>query len=125
MAADLTNTSLSRFPAGSCSDASILLGEHLLKHGFGDWEQVSGERRTGHLFATHAWLERDGLIVDITADQFADVDAAVIVTTDPAFHRTFKVDRRNVARIEIWDVRTQAALRLMYERVGAAMSEMC
>jgi hypothetical protein len=39
--------------------------------------------------ATRACIEPEGLIVDITADQFADVDEPVIVTTVSTWHDTF------------------------------------
>jgi hypothetical protein len=35
---------------------------------------------------THAWVERDGLIIDITADQFVDVAEPVLLTTDRTWH---------------------------------------
>ena len=44
-------------------------------------------RQVGEFNATHAWLEQDGLVVDITADQFADVDHAVVVGFESAWHR--------------------------------------
>jgi hypothetical protein len=121
VAADLAKTSLCRFPRGSCSDASILLGQHLSACGFGDWEEVSGERWAGRDCFSHAWLEQDGLIVDITADQFQGIDTAVIVTTESKFHRSFKEDRRNAARIGIWDDHTQRSLRLMYSTICNAL----
>ena len=36
--------------------------------------------------ATHAWIDQGGLIVDITADQFDDIDDAVIVTFDRSWY---------------------------------------
>ncbi len=35
---------------------------------------------------THAWVERYGLIVDITADQFPDVSEPVVLTTNRTWH---------------------------------------
>jgi hypothetical protein len=43
---------------------------------------------------THAWLEKDGVIVDITADQFDDAECPVMVTADDSWHRQFVVERR-------------------------------
>ena len=54
------------------------------------WDYVSARRGE----RTHAWLERDGVIVDITADQFDDAKCSVIVTTDDSWHRQFVVERR-------------------------------
>jgi hypothetical protein len=82
--------SLQDFPAGSCGDASLLLGEYLFEHGQGEWTYVSRGRRSGS--QSHAWIEKNGLIVDITADQFDDVDDEVIVTEDPTWHGQFASD---------------------------------
>ena len=56
------------FPRGSCGDATLILAKHLKDNGQKGFAYVCG-MRDGH---SHAWLERDGLIVDITGDQFAD-----------------------------------------------------
>lgn len=43
--------------------------------------------RGEHLGASHVWLQRDTLIVDITADQFIGEGVApVIVTTESVWH---------------------------------------
>lgn len=75
------------FPRGWCTMASMLLGEYLREVGLGDFQTRSGILRTAEPSQTHAWLERDGLIVDITADQFPDTDKAVIVSRDSPWHR--------------------------------------
>src|SRR6185295_517236 len=87
---------LRHFPRDSCADTVLLLGAHLADRGLGPFDAVggefgspaSGDRRT------HAWLERDDVIVDITADQFPDVSLAVIVTRDPGWHRRFHETNR-------------------------------
>jgi len=81
---------LKHFPHGSCSDTSDLLGRFLQANGFPGWTVVSGHRNKW----THAWLERDGVCVDITADQFEDSPGAVVVALGPAWHRQFTVDSR-------------------------------
>ena len=40
---------------------------------------------------SHAWLEKDGLIVDITSDQF-DKGVRVYVGKQNGFYRRFRVD---------------------------------
>ncbi|MGA5824291.1 hypothetical protein ACPC54_41425 [Kitasatospora sp. NPDC094028] len=79
------------FPTGACLDASLLLAEYLTDRGRGEWKCVVGERPVGPAMPhSHAWLERNGLIVDITADQFADSSGlAVWVTRDRAWHAQF------------------------------------
>lgn len=109
------------FPSGSCGDASILLGEYLHQTGHGDWEYVTGER-VRDLYS-HAWIEQDGLIVDITADQFDDVDQPVIVTRDPSWHGQFaNREPRHPALIDIYDPATRKRLREIYTRVTASVA---
>ena len=76
--------SLADFPKGSCGDASELLGQYLSDSGLGTWGYRSG-MQLDPVFS-HAWVERDGLIVDITADQFPDVSEPVLLTTDRTWH---------------------------------------
>jgi len=58
---------LQSFPHGACGNASVLLGEWLIRKGIEDVEYVSG---SSNVIKSHAWLECDGLIIDITADQY-------------------------------------------------------
>jgi hypothetical protein len=91
---------LGAFPTGACMDASDLLGTYLSERGYGTFERVCGERRDPHDATsrqTHAWLERDGLIIDITADQFAEVPALVIAAEGSAWHRGWTETSRQPA----------------------------
>lgn len=54
------------FPSGCCGIISELMGDHLNSLGIGEFYYVSSMLEG----ASHAWLEVDGLVVDITADQF-------------------------------------------------------
>jgi len=47
-----------------------LLAQYFRDLGLGEWEYVSGIRSSDE--QSHAWLEKDGWIVDMTADQFDD-----------------------------------------------------
>lgn len=78
----LRSVGFARFPLGACGDASELLGQYLTDSGLGEWTYVSGMRGG----STHAWIERDGVVVDITADQFADVASPCIVTRASQWH---------------------------------------
>lgn len=77
------------FPRGCCQDVSLILALYLHKKGFGIAEVVSGWRGN----KSHAWLELDDMIIDITADQFDDVNERVLVTTNSKFHEEFKEDK--------------------------------
>lgn len=76
--------SLRNFPKGSCGDTSEMLGQYLSDSGLGTWSYRCGIERD--LFVSHARVERSGLIVDITADQFAYISERVIATTDRTWH---------------------------------------
>lgn len=76
--------SLADFPNGSCGDTSELLGQYLSDSGLGVWSYRNGTQLDP--FFSHAWVERDGLIVDITADQFPDMPEPVPLTTDRSWH---------------------------------------
>ena len=83
---ELGITWFSDFPAGCCSDTSLILAEYLKRKGFGIATHVSGEL-DGH---SHAWLELKGLIIDITADQFDEIDSAVIVEQESIYHQKYE-----------------------------------
>lgn len=55
------------FPSGSCRDASLILGACIKESGLGDAKLLLGENEEGK---THAWLEYQNYILDITDDQF-------------------------------------------------------
>jgi len=78
---------VSAFPAGVCGAVCFLLGHYLRENGFPGAEYVNGiRRRDGQ---SHAWIETEGIIVDITGDQFAEVADEVVVTRDATWHRQF------------------------------------
>lgn len=89
---DCDITPWKRFPEGSCSDASILLGEYLWQKMNLEFGYISGEKKGANgQGLTHAWVEYNGTIVDITADQFTDNDKlpCVIVTNKRDWHDQF------------------------------------
>lgn len=81
----LTHISFENFPRGSCGDTSVLLGTYLSEKGLGDFNYISGGKKIGK-WSSHAWLEQNGLIIDITADQFEDQDLKVIVVRNSNWH---------------------------------------
>lgn len=104
------------FPNCSCGDAAVLLGQYLYDRSLGLWEYVGGERESD--LHSHAWIEHAGLIVDITADQFEEVDEPVIVTRDRSWHRQFTdPGPRNPARISDYDTGAQDWLWPIYDRI--------
>ena len=84
---DLHTITFDDFPHGACGDAAVLVGQYLEDCGLGIWMYWSGVAPAPK--CSHGWVEQDGLIVDITADQYPDVEEAVIVTTDRSWHSHF------------------------------------
>ena len=110
---------LRHFPKDSCADTVLLLGAQLLDRGLGAFDGVGGEFGAPGSEAcySHAWLEADGVIVDITADQFPDVSQAVIVTRDDRWHRLFHISNRGVADFRRYGPDTAAQLGPIYDRI--------
>jgi len=106
---------LQDFPNGACGDASYLLAKYFQENDCGQFEYVLGER-VGYLHS-HAWLERSGLIVDITADQFDGQEIEVLVTSDHSWHLQFEENERHIADFERYDKNTVANLRESYHKV--------
>jgi len=94
--AKLRPLGLASFPFGACGDASLLLGAYLADNGFEGFRQVQAERgsRQDDTWTSHAWLETTDLVVDITADQFSDAPAAIIVAEKSEWHLVFEIRRR-------------------------------
>ena len=106
---------LQGFPSGACGDASYLLAKYLEQNGCGQFEYVVGERRTN--FHSHAWLEQNGIIVDITTDQFEGMNNPILVTTDCLWHPQFEEEDRHIADFERYDQNTVNNLFSSYELV--------
>lgn len=119
-------TSLQCFPRGGCGDAVLLLSTYLTECGLGEFDYVGATRGTldSGMWHSHAWLERDGLIVDITADQFEEITMPVIVTADSEWHQTFRVSCRHVADYRVYDDRTVSRLGSAYGAIRKKLEEM-
>lgn len=116
LSTDLPNCSLpslSDFPHGACHDASLLLAKYLQVNGCGDAYYVLGERGG----VRHAWLELQGFVLDITADQFADQPAGVIVTGESAWHAAFNGHIHNTADFCLYDPRSAFKLTRAYHLI--------
>lgn len=97
------DSQFSRFPKGCCGDTAALLGQFFIENGIESY-YVWGScclDKFAQGTQTHAWLLVDGLIVDITGNQFSDrfslyYDKKVYVGTEDEFHNLFQVEKRNV-----------------------------
>lgn len=87
-------TPFDSFPRGCCGDTAELLAAYLKDEGLGVFEYVSGWCTRIH--SSHAWLEKDDLVIDATSDQFFDKSRPAMVTGDRAFYTQFSenVQRR-------------------------------
>lgn len=61
-----------KFPVGQCGHVSDLLAQFFVDKGFGPITYVNGTYygKYGTIMQAHTWLVVDGLIIDITGDQF-------------------------------------------------------
>jgi hypothetical protein len=83
------NLRMKKFPVESCAHICSILGAYLtteynLEPLLEVHAQIDDEKGP---IAFHRWLEHDGIIIDITADQFALVKTPVIVSRDSSFHK--------------------------------------
>lgn len=74
---------LERFPKGRCADASQLLAKYLSSKGI---ETKYIEQGHSENIRSHAWLEKDEYIIDITIDQFEGFSDTMIVMNDRSWH---------------------------------------
>lgn len=87
-----------------------MLGHYLKAQGFGTFYYVLGKREEH----SHAWLQQGEIIIDITADQFPEVDHAVIVTATPTWHGGFASEVLHEADFIIFDQYTAAMMGTAY-----------
>ena len=87
----ISKTYFGGFPTGSCGCSADILAEYFISKGAKNIEYVYGERDGG----SHGWLELDGLIIDITADQFEDGIESIFISYNRDFHEQFSPLERN------------------------------
>lgn len=113
------------FPKGSCGWASLLLGAFLKDTENENFEYICGERlpESASQSISHAWLKRQELIVDITADQFSDAPEAVIVSESSSWHSTFKFKHTEPADFRESLGPATYPLLAVYKRVKAKIAQ--
>lgn len=110
---------LQSFPRGACGDASLLLGAWLADEGVGGIRYICGERglRADNTWTSHAWLQREACVVDITADQFADAPSPIVVADPSPWHHGFEAARPKESDFRLWSGYGADLLRPMYARI--------
>ncbi len=108
---------LREFPFGSCSDASFILGSYLKHLGYGEFKHICGQRGTheDNSWTTHAWLEKNDLIIDITCNQFEEVTEDLIISDSSIWHLSFSRDSSEIADVYLRDEGALVALAPFYE----------
>ena len=116
---------MSSFPVGSCGDVSLLLGAYFSDCGIDGFQYVSGcrGRRNDNTWESHAWLARESLIVDITADQFDDGPREIIVSEKSAWHRAFEKERGQPSDFRVWSGPGIHHLHVMYALLRPSLFE--
>lgn len=86
------------FPKGSCSPVALLFGTFLKDNGMGEFDYLSGARwqQPGEM-ETHAWIMQGDLLIDITADQFPEINEKVFLTRDMSWHKKFEIMHQYLA----------------------------
>ncbi|EDM67319.1 hypothetical protein PE36_12772 [Moritella sp. PE36] len=74
-----------RFPKAACGFTTDMLSKYLISKGVRNIESVSGKRGD----SSHAWLEYESYIIDITGDQFIDGVSPVYISKNREFHDQF------------------------------------
>jgi hypothetical protein len=110
---------LATFPHGSCGDTAMIMGTYLIRKGHAKAEYVVGVDGQH----SHAWLECDGIIIDITADQFEDEIVPVLVTRDRTWHSLFAGQERQSCDFRDYQDPTIYQLYDFYEAMASAMEQ--
>ena len=87
---DKTNITVGfeQFPYGSCGDTCEVLAEILGELGYGSFRYICGVNDAGQ---SHAWLKQESIIIDITADQFENIDESVYLGVSNEWYDSFEI----------------------------------
>ena len=102
------------FPRGSCGDTCEVLAEILRELGHGSSQYKVGCRENGN---SHAWLEMNSVIIDITADQFDEISDPVYIGPSNPWYQSFEIQQEHEAGYSRLDARSKAELAGVHSRV--------
>jgi len=103
---------MSRFPVGCCKQSSQLLARFLvteLQVPLVTFVHAERGGTTGSFWQSHVWLSVDQHYIDITADQYTEIDSPVVVSVDGGWHMSW--DRRRhltygeMMNFDLWEAR--------------------
>lgn len=93
---------LKEFPHGSCRTASLLLSKWLNDNGVERITLVAGRDASDNDGQTHAWLQVDEYILDVTISQFHPDESEVLFEND-SLHRRFLPDERETVDFDCYN----------------------
>jgi hypothetical protein len=107
------------FPIGSCGDTSLLLGTYFIEKGFGQFSYICRSFDSDSFnFNSHAWIQKENLFVDITADQFPEIREKILVAYNSKWHLKFTEPVLDgLADYRIYDIRTKSTLDSVYREI--------
>ena len=95
---------LPHFPEGCCNWATWMIGHFLKFEMCQSVEEINARRELLSETLSHAWLSADGIIIDITSDEFEDSEAKVIVSRNSDWHKTWSIVQTiEIQRIDRYD----------------------
>jgi hypothetical protein len=114
---DKRDVGLEYFPEGACGHASVIVGQCLMDFLNIEFDYFAGSFQNVDSYQSHAWLQNKDFIVDITADQFDDVDIKVWVTTNSKWHQDLLGKPIHKATLEEYDRGAMIPLAPFYEQI--------
>lgn len=113
---------LKNFPRGCCGVVSELLGDYLSSQLGLQVDYVCGEKDGG----SHAWIECDGVVIDITSDQFEGRPPVYIAVRD-SWYSSWQEESRHPAVHQpgAWTYQEErAVLRAVLNGAGLSSSDL-
>lgn len=108
---------LHSFPNGACGHASAILGQCLKDFLDIEFDYVAGKFKEIENSPSHAWLQNKDFTVDITADQFEDIDIKVWVTAKSKWHQDLEGKVLHTATFKHYDIGAMIPLKPFYEKL--------
>lgn len=95
------SVTITRFPHGACGHCCELLARYLLDNLGIESTYASGH--IGHLVdgGTHAWLEHEGLFIDISADQFG-LPPVIVARQSTLHEQATEIHRHAIIKDHWW-----------------------
>ncbi len=116
---------MSRFPVGCCKQSSQLLARFLvteLQVPLVTFVHAERGGTAGDAWQSHVWLSVDQHYIDITADQYPEIEAPVVVSMSGGWHTSWE-RKRHLTYGEMMNFDRWEALRFerMYRAVFRAL----